>query len=106
MATAASVSIFPEKVWINGQWYKVKSYAVVKTPVNTDSPTRVQLVPSLQKKVIQLEPGDPEPAIRRPFASLAKMIRNDEFILRYVWKGKVYYRSLAKISVLDPVHAQ
>ena len=106
VATAASVSILPEKVWIRGQWYKINSSAVVRTPVKTDFPVPVQLVPSLQKKVLQLEPGDTVPAIRRPFASLAKMIRNDEFILRFVWKGKVYYRSMAKISVLDPVHAQ
>lgn len=40
------------------------------------------------------------------FVSLVKMMREDEFILRFVWKGKVYYRSLSKIIVLDAVHAQ
>ncbi len=105
-AIAVSVSILPEKIWISGQWYNIKSSAIVKTPVKTALPDTVQLVPVLQHKVMQLEPGDPAPAIRRPYASLARMIRNDAFILRYVWKGKVYYRSLAKIYVLDPVHAQ
>ncbi len=106
VVTAASVSIQPEKVWIREQWYTIKSSAIVKTPVKTDSPAPVQLVPSLQKRVLQLEPGDPAPAIRRPFASLARMIKKDALILRYVWKGKVYYQSLAKITVLDPVHAE
>lgn len=105
-ATATSDFILPEKVWIKGQWYTIKSSKLVKTPVNTGSPDPVQLVPALSKNVKQLESGDPVPAIRKPFASLARMIRNDAFILRYVWKGKVYYRSLAKIKVLDPVHAQ
>jgi hypothetical protein len=105
-AVGSAVSIYPDQVWIKGQWYKISKTNLVKAPVMSDVPATKVLVPAGHKKVLGADLGAALPAIRKPFPGLVKMMSDAEFILRFAWKGKFYYSPLKKITVLDPVHAQ
>lgn len=101
-----AVSIYPDRVWIKGQWFKISKTTLVKAPVMSDVPATKVLVPAGYKKVVRAELGAALPAIKKPFPGLVKMMSGTEFILRFAWKGKYYYSPLKKITILDPVHAQ
>lgn len=106
VAVDPAASIYPDQVWIKGQWYKISRTKMVKVPVRSVAPVTKVLVPAGPKKVLQAILGAALPALKKPFPGLVKMMSEAEFILRFAWKDKFYYSPLKKITVLDPVHAQ
>ncbi len=45
-AVDPAVSIYPDQVWINGQWYKISKTKLVKAPVMSEVPVTKVLVPA------------------------------------------------------------
>lgn len=101
-----AVSLQPRQVWIQGQWYTIGGSTIEKTPVQIEVPAPRVLVPATRQKVIQVEPGDSLPVIKKPSSALVKMMKQSELIFSYQWKGKLYYTPVTKITVLEKVHAQ
>lgn len=95
-----------KKIWIKGTWYRVQKATVVTTPVVTEQPESITLIPATSRKVIRAEPGDSLAAQQKTFPALSSMMKGAELIAAYTLKGKTYYLPLKKIKELDPVHAQ
>lgn len=95
-----------KKIWIKGTWYRVQKATVVTTPVVTEQPESITLIPATSRKVIRAEPGYSLAAQQKTFPALISMMKSAELIAVYTRKGKTYYLPLKKITVLDPVHAQ
>lgn len=103
LTPAASVQF--NKVWIKGQWYKIRTTADVTTPVITDQPVVKTLVPATTQKVVQVQQGDSLLSPQKSFAALRKMMNQSELIVAYIWKSKTYYIPVKKITELEPMHA-
>lgn len=95
-----------KKLWIKGTWYRLQKVIVVNTPVVTEQPESITLIPATRRKVIRAEPGDSLAAGQKTFPALSSMMKRAELIVVYVRKGKTYYLPLKKITALNPVHAQ
>ncbi|MBM3415673.1 MAG: hypothetical protein FJY20_04325 [Bacteroidetes bacterium] len=93
------------RIWIKGQWYKIRTTAAVTTPVITDQPVVKTLVPATRQKVVQVQQGDSLIAPQKSFAALKKMMSNSKLILAYTWKSKTWYIPVKKITELEPMHA-
>jgi hypothetical protein len=100
-------TVLPNQVWINKKAYALKTEPVVKTPVEhigRNIPTRpvtTVLVPKTSNRVLRLQPvaatGNPVPV-----ASAQKLIDTSELVVRYKWKGKIYYKAVKKITEMEP----
>lgn len=96
--------ISPIAIWIGGKWDTITSASIVKTPVMIEVPENKQLVPATKLAVKQIAIGD---SLRKPMfisPGLQKMMKENEVLIYYIWKGKKYYLKLKKLVVLDPVH--
>jgi hypothetical protein len=102
IGTASSITIQPKEIWVEGKWRKVSSLEVVITPF-ISGPKKEVLVPSTKLKVRQLNTGDTLSNVK-PSAALIKMMKNNELIISYIWKGKKYYAALKKLTVLEKIH--
>lgn len=104
ISTSASVTILPAQIWIGGKWDTISSNQIVTTPVTAEYPEKKILVPATKHTVRQLSIGD---TLRKPVtltASLKKMMKQNEVIIAYKWKGKKYFAVLKKLTVLAAVH--
>lgn len=93
-----------QEVWVGGKWDTVISQQVVATPVVVSYPVKKTLVASTKQKVLQLNKGDSVTRVITPSVSLKKMMKGNELIVAYLWKGKKYYAALRKLSVLPVLH--
>jgi hypothetical protein len=63
------------------------------------------LVPKTSNTVFELllsKQIDPAP---RPGSALGSLLKSNEVVLVYTWKGKEYFSALKKITVLEPFAA-
>jgi hypothetical protein len=103
--------IKPEQIWIHGVCYSIKSVILPETPVLLDEQTgpvkskNTILVPKTSGKVLQLvitglikEPG-------KYLSSQKKLINESDLVVSYLWKGRMYYKSIKKIKMLEPIAA-
>lgn len=69
----------------------------------TEHPEKKQLVGATKLTVHLLNPGDT--LLKPPLltGSLKKLMKENELVLAYVWKGKKYYAALKKLTELEPV---
>lgn len=96
-----SYKIQPSEAWLHGQRYKIKSVLPVHTPFYL--PDSNFSIPKTSSKVLELKP-DEKPAIdQNQPAWLKKVIKENEMVIIYTWKGKKYYKALKKIKRLEPV---
>lgn len=104
LSSFPSTVITPIAIWIAGKWDTITSASIVKTPVKTDIPGEKQLVPATKLTVKQISIGD---TLHKPMFSsptLEKMMKENELIIYYTWKGKKYFAKLKKLVVLETVH--
>jgi len=106
VSMAPDISITPLKAWIGGQSYAIKEVSPVESPVLSDDPEPRVLVNRTTDRVFRIEPADTISGLATMPAKLAKQVRENEFVLQYRWKEKIFYKTLARITVLPPFHAQ
>lgn len=104
VAVNASTKITPLKIFIKDQWYEARNSKQVKTPVFIEMPFKKTLVAATKMKVLQFQKAD-SATVSKPSSTLKKMMKQSELILSYSWKGRIYYTTLKKITILEPVHA-
>lgn len=106
-----STAIQPQQVWIKGKAYKLSVDPVASTPVehvNRNIPTRpvtTVLVPKTSSKVARLVPVSLLEAATPP-ATVKKLMQTSELVVSYKWKGKTYYKTVKKITELEPEMAE
>jgi hypothetical protein len=93
-------------VWINGAWYRLQKTILVTTPVVSEEPETITLIPATHRKVIRTEPGDSLTVKQKTFPALRKMMKRAGLIMVYAHNGKTYYVQSKKIRELEPKHAQ
>jgi hypothetical protein len=90
-------------LWIDGKQYEIKSEAVPDLPVKKIIYTGLEkndttiMVPVIVNKVILVYPAAVKTA-----GSKLKLATTNELVIRYMWKGKIYYTSIRKIKELTP----
>lgn len=102
--TDSSIKIEPYEIWIGNKWDTVAGLSVVARPVMSEYPEKKELVPIGKGRVIQLSVGD---TLRRGVSrsvAVKTMMKENELIIGYRWKGKKYYARLKKLVELPPVH--
>lgn len=103
LAANASLKIQPKEIWIMGKRYRVSSAPVIQSPVVAVKDT---LVKSTSLKVQELKWNNNLLNTTSLSKSVKKMTAANELVLKYQWKGKTYYKSLKKISKLEPVFGE
>lgn len=103
LAANASLKIQPKEIWIMGKRYRVSSAPVIQSPVVAGKDTLVKAT-SLKIQELQWD-NKPSTTTSTP-ATVKKLAATNELVLKYQWKGKTYYKSLKKISELEPVFGE
>lgn len=102
-------NVEPVAIWMDGRAWRVKHNAVDSTPVyiaNIKFPgtsEKVILVPKTRKKVLSLQIDYERPIETPASASLQKMINDSAIVFEYTINGKTKYKSLKKLTLLEPV---
>lgn len=102
-------NVEPVAIWMDGRAWRVKYNAVDSTPVyiaNIKFPgtsEKVILVPKTRKKVLSLQLDYDRPIETPASASLQKIINDAAIVFEYTVNGKTKYKSLKKLTVLEPV---
>lgn len=91
-------------LWIRGQWYAVAGRTLTPTPVKQEVPVKKILVPLQKGENWQLHKGDSLPASRFP-SRLQALMKKNELIIAYTYRGKTGYIPLKKITRLEKMHA-
>lgn len=95
--------IQPVEVWIKGKGYTTSS-ALIKSPVVSNEGT--VLVSKTKRHVREIKYEKELAANRKIPGWLGNMIKANDIVLAYMWKGKKYYASLKKIKELEIVFGQ
>jgi len=103
LAANASLKIQPREIWIMGKRYMVSSAPAIQSPVVTGKDT---LVKSPSLKVQELKWNNSPLSTTSLSKAVKKMTAANELVLKYQWKGKTYYKTLKKISELEPVFGE
>jgi transcription antitermination factor NusG len=104
IAADTSIKIQAREIWIDGKWDTIASLQTVVTPFISEYPRKTTLVPATKNKVQQVNIGEPLKRTVVQTALLKKMMKENEVIVAYIWKGKKYYLSLKKLTVLEIIH--
>ena len=101
-----SPRLYPIALWIKGERYGVKSETVANTPISVTNynipshPKTTTIVPKTTQKVLLLTPLSSTDA--KPLAGAAALAQNNELVVAYKWRGKIYYAALGKLTELEP----
>lgn len=103
---ASTTKVTPTEIWVNGKAFSVNVTAVEKTPVefrgaSTEKPKT--LVPKTTRKVLQLSPTMTELNKAGKGKTLSA---NNELVIIYKGNGKTYYKTLAKLPMLEAAMMQ
>ncbi|HET9745452.1 MAG TPA: hypothetical protein VFP97_07065 [Chitinophagaceae bacterium] len=90
-------------LWIDGKQHEIKSETITDLPVKKIVYTGLEkndttiMVPVTSNKVILVHPA----GIKSAGIKLKRATTN-ELVIRYTWKGKIYYATTRKIKELTP----
>src|SRR5690606_40091087 len=105
----ASKDIKPVAVYMKNGGWQVNSHVVDSTPVYiTDvmfplTPKKIILVPETTKKVLSIQPDLNKSIASTPSKKLARKLKKAEVVFEYTQRGKTKYKTLKKITVLEPM---
>jgi hypothetical protein len=103
-ASPASAQVRPADLWIRGKAYSITQADIIASPVR--SPAGEVLVAKTSLRVRELK-YDKESSIQKLLPSwLRKMIKENDLVISYFWKGKKYYKALKKIKELEIVFGE
>lgn len=103
LAANASLKIQPKEIWIMGKRYTVSSAPVIQSPVVAGKDT---LVKATSLKIQELKWDNSLLNTTSLSKAVKKMTAANELVLKYQWRGKTYYKTLKKISELEPVFGE
>lgn len=93
-------------LWISGIRHDIKADTITDLPVRKIIFTGIEkndttiMVPATKNKIIVVYPsGESKSDDSRHALNLA---RQNELVVRYVWKNKIYYSTMKKLKELDP----
>jgi len=106
---ASTCKVTPIEIWINGEDYSVTVNSVSTTPVKYTNPTSGDnkpqiLVPKTTRRVLQLGPSLNN--MQKPIQKGKTLSAKNELVVIYKGNGKLYYKTISKLSELDPVAMQ
>ncbi|MBY0477049.1 MAG: hypothetical protein K2Q24_05345 [Chitinophagaceae bacterium] len=94
-----------EGVWIEQEYYRVKMMPATRTPVlqvQQEGNERVILVPKTSDTVRELQVLEKVEPAPRPGSQLGKLLKTNELVMAYRWKGKQYFATSKTIKALSP----
>jgi hypothetical protein len=101
--------IKPVQIFIKGFSFAMDTVTEVeKTPVEytnrtiPDNPHKTTLVPKTSNKVIKIDPTESVEPVENG-AHIKNLIKANDVVITYVWKGKEYFVTEKKIKELDPI---
>lgn len=104
----SSAKVVPIEIWLNGEAYSVIVSEAKSTPVEYVSPAtmnkRRTLVPKTTKKVLQLSPSSNK--IKKPTQKGKTLSAQNELVVIYKAGNKCYYKTVTKLSELEPIDMQ
>lgn len=96
-------------IWMRSGYFQVKTDSVPAIPAivleEQENGVRMvrDLVPENAGPVIQLTPGDQRKVRVKNPAWLNRLLKDNELIIVYIYKGKTWYHPVSKIKMLDAV---
>jgi len=93
-------------LWISGIRYDIKSETITDLPVRKIIFTGMEkndttiMVPVTKNKIILIYPSGESKTDDSKYA--LNLARQNELVVRYVWKNKTYYTTMKKLKELDP----
>ena len=100
--------VTPVQIFIRGQVFPIQTTEIKKTPVEylnnmiPAKPEKIILVPKTNNKVVEVKLGDTLMQ-KRKNAYIKKLLKNNDVVIAYLWKGKKYFTAAKKIKELEPV---
>ena len=97
--------VYPAELWLNGERFSVRTRSI-SAPVTVtadDDQKVVTLVPATSEKVLQLTPAPP---VDKELAFLKHVTKENELVVLYKMKGKLYYQRLKTFKKLPSVVLQ
>jgi len=106
---ASTSKVTPVEIWINNEPYDVTINEVKTTPVEYTNPTSDAgkskiLVPKTTRRVLQLTPALNK--IQKPTLKGKALSVKNELVIIYKGNRKLYYKTVSKLSVLEPLSMQ
>ena len=103
---ASTSKVTPVEIWINNEAYSVTVNEVKSTPVEYTNPTSnpgksKMLVPKTTRRVLQLTPSSNP--IQKPTSKAKGLSVKKELVLIYKGSGKLYYKTISKLTELEPL---
>lgn len=92
-------------LWINNHQYDIKSETVSNLPVKKiiftglEKNDTIIMVPATSNKILLIHPSGKKQSDSKYALNLS---RQNELVVRYTWKGKIYYATVKKIKELSP----
>lgn len=92
-------------LWINNHQYDIKSETVNKLPVKKiiftglEKNDTIIMVPATSNKILLIHPAAKKQGNSKNALNIAKQ---NELVIRYTWRGKMYYATVKKIKELAP----
>lgn len=94
-----------EGVWIEQEYYRVRMMPATRTPVlqgQQEGNERVTLVPKTSDTVRELQVLEKVEPAPRPGSQLGNLLKTNDFVVAYRWKGKQFYATSKTIKALSP----
>ncbi|MGZ4012277.1 MAG: hypothetical protein ACXVLF_15055 [Flavisolibacter sp.] len=100
--------VTPTEIWMSGQAYAVTA-SPQSSPVEYRHPNSAEsrphvLVPKTNSRVIQLSPS--QDRIEKPNAKGKSLASKNELVVIYRANNKLYYKTVSKLTELEPVMMQ
>lgn len=94
-------------IWLKNNYYScttknIASKQVVHGNTNYEKKILVAKTSNTVLEILLMKKMDPAP---RPGTALGLLLKSNEVVLVYIWKGKQYFSALKKIIVLEPFAA-
>lgn len=92
-------------IWVMEEYYRFEVSSKLKSPVKqneAEGSEQIILVPKTSHHVLELllqEKQEPSP---RPGSQLGKLLKMNEVVISYTWKGKQYFAIAKTIKELPP----
>lgn len=105
---AKKENISVSAVYISGKKVKIKTDTIIMLPVakliNTEAtiPDTVTLVKATKNRVVMITPYGEITSTAAINAFHKKLIRENELVVFYRWKGKTYFNLVKKMTTLAP----
>ena len=93
-------------LWISGIRHDIKSDTITDLPVRKIVFTGMEkndttiMVPATKNKIILIYPSGESKLDDSKYA--LNLARQNELVVRYTWKNKIYYTTMKKLKELDP----